>query len=73
MYPNPIGNESLKIKLNQTDDSLITYTITEVNGKKIVSIESNEQEINSIPTTALSSKGIYILTLTIKHEKHTYK
>ncbi|QXP56124.1 carbohydrate-binding protein [Cellulophaga sp. HaHa_2_95] len=73
VYPNPIGNESLKIKLNQTYEGLITYAVTDVNGKKVVFGESNEKEIISIPTTAISSKGIYILTLVINSEKHTYK
>ncbi|MGA9638656.1 Ig-like domain-containing protein [Flavobacterium sp.] len=71
VYPNPIGNKNLTVKLTGADNSL-SYSISDMNGKLIKSGNSDKNEF-MIPSEAFPSQGIYLLKVNANGQQLTKK
>lgn len=60
VYPNPVGDEQLTIELRGVVDSLVSYSIFDLNGRLILSGKSNKK-VFEVSSQVLKSRGFYVL------------
>ncbi|WP_303317431.1 Ig-like domain-containing protein [Flavivirga abyssicola] len=60
VYPNPLGNKKITIKLHGGIANKVAYSIFDLNGRLILSGKS-EKKIFEVSSQALKARGVYIL------------
>lgn len=68
IYPNPVSSK-LNITTNEKMQHIVVY---DVSGRKVIEQNNINKDSHTINTTKLAN-GIYILTVTVNKEAHSYK